>query len=69
MVILSQHVVSGDGIRWFVSLACACRRLIRGWDAVTGYLQADQRIPVYAYLPSHAAFSYLSFEKLAILRK
>ena len=25
--------VSADGIRWFVSLACSCRRLIKGWDA------------------------------------
>ena len=30
--------VSADGIRWFVSLACACEKLIYGWDAVTGYL-------------------------------
>ena len=60
--------VSADGIRWFVSLACACKKLIYGWDAVTGYLQADQRLPVYAYLPSHYQFSNLSFEDLAVFR-
>jgi hypothetical protein len=61
--------VSGDGFRWFVSLACACTRSVFGWDAVTGYLQADQRIAVYAFLPSHYKFSNLSYEELAVLRQ
>ena len=61
--------VSGDGLRWFCSLACQCGKRIRGWDATTGYLQAKQRIPVYAYLPSHQHYSDLSYEKLSIFRE
>ena len=60
--------VSGDGLRWFCSLACACGKLIRGWDATTGYLQTEQRIPVYSYLPSHHGYSDMSYEELATFR-
>ena len=52
--------VSGDGLRWFCSLACASGMEIRGWDAATGYLQTEQRIPVYSYLPSHHGYSDMS---------
>jgi len=64
-----SSTVSGDGVRWFCSLACACKKEIRGWDATTGYLQTQQRVTVYAYLPSHHGFSELSFEALAPFRK
>jgi len=64
-----SSTVSGDGVRWFCSLACACKKEIRGWDATTGYLQTQQRVTVYAYLPSHHGFSDLSFEELAPFRK
>jgi len=30
--------VSGDGLRWFCSLAASCGKEVRGWDATTGYL-------------------------------
>jgi hypothetical protein len=60
--------ISGDGIRWFCALAASCGRRIYGWDAKTGYLQTVQRIPIYAYLPSHHGYSNLTFEKLAELR-
>jgi hypothetical protein len=60
--------VSGDGIRWFCSLAVTCGKEIRGWDATTGYLQTMQRVPVYAYLPSHHGYSNLEYEELAKLR-
>jgi hypothetical protein len=45
---------SADGLRWFVSLACACGKPIKGWDATTGYLQTKQRAPVYRC--AHAVF-------------
>jgi hypothetical protein len=61
--------VSADVFRWFCSLACACGRPIYGWDATTGYLQAKQRTPVYAFLPTHHKFSNLSYEDLAVLRQ
>ena len=60
--------VSGDGLRWFCSLAVACGKEIKGWDATTGYLQTAQRVPVYAYLPSHHGYSNLEYEELAKLR-
>ena len=60
--------ISGDGIRWFCAVAASCGRKIYGWDAKTGYLQTVQRIPIYAYLPSHHGYSDLSYEKLAHLR-
>ena len=59
---------SADGLRWFVSLACACGKLIKGWDATTGYLQTKQRVPVYAYLPSHYKWSSMEYEELAVFR-
>jgi len=46
-----SSTVSGDGLRWFCSLAVTCAEKIKGWDAQTGYLQCEQRIPVY--LTSH----------------
>jgi hypothetical protein len=39
-----------------------------GWDATTGYLQTTQRVPVYAFLPSHYGYSDLPYEELATLR-
>ncbi len=63
-----SSTVSGDGLRWFCSLAVTCAKMIKGWDAQTGYLQTVQRIPVYAYLPSHHGFSDLEFEQLGPLR-
>jgi hypothetical protein len=41
---------------------------VKGWDATTGYLQTKQRVPVYAYLPSHYGCSNLEYEALAIFR-
>jgi hypothetical protein len=64
-----SSTVSGDGLRWFCALAAACNKRIRGWDATTGYLQTEQRIKVYAYLPSHYGYSDLEFEDLAEFRK
>ena len=60
---------SADGLRWFVSLACACGKLIRGWDATTGYLQTKQRIPAHACLPSHYKWSSMEYEELAVFRQ
>jgi hypothetical protein len=64
-----SSTVSGDGLRWFCSLAAACNKRIRGWDATTGYLQTKQRIKIYAYLPSHHGYSDMEFEQLALFRK
>jgi len=64
-----SSTVSGDGLRWFCSLAAACNKRIRGWDATTGYLQTKQRIKIYAYLPSHHEYSDMEYEELAEFRK
>jgi hypothetical protein len=64
-----SSTVSGDGLRWFCSLAAACNKKIRGWDATTGYLQTKQRIKIYAYSPSHHGYSDMEFEELALFRR
>ena len=61
--------VSADGMRWFFALACSTNLQIFGWDATTGYLQADLEIAVYAYLPSHHEYSEMPMEELAVLRQ
>jgi hypothetical protein len=63
-----SSTISGDGIRWFFSLAVTCGNVVKGWDATTGYLQSEQRVPIYAYLPSHHGFAELEFEELGTLR-
>ena len=63
-----SSTISGDGIRWFFSLAVSCGKVVKGWDATTGYLQSEQRVPIYAYLPSHHGFAELEFEELGTLR-
>ncbi len=63
-----SSTISGDELRWFFSLAVTCGKEIKGWDATTSYLQSEQRIPIYAYLPSHHGFAELSFETLGTLR-
>ena len=60
--------IGADALRWFLSVACACGKKIRGLDVSTAYLTADQRIPLFCYKPSHADFSGLSIEELAVLR-
>ena len=61
--------ISWDGIRWCTSVACAMSKRIRGLDAVTGFLQAQEQFDLYAYLPSHGSYSSLSYEELALLRE
>ena len=61
--------VSWDGVRWFLSLACACAMRIYGHDAITGYLQAPEKFDIYAFCPSHEEYSRLTYEELALLRK
>jgi hypothetical protein len=63
-----SSTISGDGLRWFFSLAVTCGKEVKGWDATTGYLQTQQRVPIYAYLPSHHGFSELEFEALGTFR-
>jgi hypothetical protein len=60
--------IGADALRWFLSVACACGKRIRGLDISTAYLTADQRIPLYCFKPSHADFSGLEMEELAVLR-
>jgi hypothetical protein len=60
--------ISWDGIRWCASVACALGKEIKGLDAITGFLQAQEQFDLYAYLPSHGSYSSLSYEELAVLR-
>jgi hypothetical protein len=59
---------SAGGLRWFISLACARGKLIKGWDATTDYLQMKQRVLVYACLPSHYKWPSMECEELAVFR-
>jgi hypothetical protein len=61
--IATDPCVYGKWINWDLAV---CGYEMRGWDATIGYLQVEQRVPVYAYLPSHHGFSDLSFEALGI---
>jgi hypothetical protein len=61
--------ISWDGIRWCASVACAMSKEIKGLDAVTGFLQAREQFDLYAFLPSHAKYSSMSFEELAKVRQ
>ena len=63
------RTVSADGLRWFCAMACACNKRIKGWDATCGYLQTEQRIPLFVHLPSHADYVNLPYEELAQLRQ
>jgi hypothetical protein len=63
-----SSTISWDGIRWCASMACACDKEIYGLDAVTGFLQANEKFDLYAFLPSHGEYSSLSYEELALLR-
>ena len=60
--------ISWDGIRWFAAVACVTGKKIKGLDAITGFLQAKEQFNLYAFLPSHAKYSDLSFEDLAQVR-
>ncbi len=42
----SPVLASGDGLRWFYSLAVTYGKSIKGWSAQTWYLQCKQRIAV-----------------------
>jgi hypothetical protein len=50
-------------------MACATSKELYGLDAVTGFLQAFEECELYAFVPSHGAYSSLSYEKLATLRR
>ena len=60
--------VSGSGVCTFYSIATTCKKMVWGWDAVCGYLQAKEQYDVYAFLPSHQSYSDLEYEDLATLR-
>ena len=60
--------IESETLRWFHSLACACRKVIYGCDAITGYLQSAQRTELYAIKPSHADYLDMTMEELAVLR-
>jgi hypothetical protein len=60
--------IGADALRWFLSVACAYGKKIRGLDIGAAYLTADQRIPLCCFKPSHADFSGLEMEELAVSR-
>jgi hypothetical protein len=61
--------ISSTGMTTFYSLATTSRKLVGGWDAVQGYLQTKEQYDIYTYLPTHAGYSNLEYEEIAILRE
>ena len=60
--------ISSTGMTTFYSLATTSRKLVGGWDAVQGYLQTKEQFDIYTYLPTHAGYSELEYEEIAVLR-
>ena len=61
--------VSNTGICLFFSLATSCNKEVWGWDAICGYLQCEEQYDVFAFLPSHHAYSSLEYEDIALMRQ
>jgi len=60
--------VGADGVRLFFSLATQLGRAIKSLDVVQAYLQAEQRSPLYALLPSSVDVIDLSDGEVEKLR-
>jgi hypothetical protein len=61
----SPAMASAGSSHWRLSAAI---RLEDGMQQRVSYLQVEERVPAYAYLPSHYGLSNLSFEALGELR-
>jgi hypothetical protein len=61
--------ISSTGTTVFFSIGTTSRKQIGGWDAVAGYLQTTEQFDIYAYLPTHAEYSGLDYDEIALLRK
>jgi hypothetical protein len=61
--------VTADSIRFFFSLATSMNKQVHGGDVKCAYLNARQRIPIYAYLPSYWDLVDLTWEKLGEIRR
>ena len=52
----------------FYAMATTSCKQVGGWDAVAGYLQTTEQFDIYAFLPTHAGYSRLEYEEIAVLR-
>ena len=62
-----SSTVPWDGIRWCASVACATNKEIYGLDAVTGFLQTNEKFDFYAYTPPHGKHLKLLLRLLWLL--
>ena len=60
--------VTADGLRWFLSMACACNKQIYGGDVATAYLTGEQRTDLSAYIPSFGQLYALPMSEILKLR-
>jgi hypothetical protein len=60
--------VSGDGLWWLLSLACAANKKIRGGDISTAYLTGEQRSDLAAFIPSFGELWRMDWTELERLR-
>ena len=61
--------VAADSIRLFFCLAAQLGKLVKSLDVKQAYLQADQNIPLYAFLPSYIDLVDLNEEQLLKVRR
>ncbi len=43
-----SSTVSGDGLRWFCSLACSCKKVIKGWVSTNPTTRKGLCFPTFA---------------------
>ena len=60
--------VTADGLRWFLSMACACNKQIYGGDVATAYLTDEQRTDLSAYILSFGQLYALPMSEILKLR-
>jgi hypothetical protein len=60
--------VGADGVRFFFSLATQLHKQIKSLDVVQAYLQAFQKKPVYAFLPSYVDILEMTDSEIETLR-
>jgi hypothetical protein len=60
--------VTADGLRWFLSMACACNKQIYGGDVATAYLTGEQRTDLSSYIPSFGELYKLPIDALRKMR-
>ena len=68
-MLTKSKAVAAETVRFCISLAVGCGRLIKQGDTITAYLQSEQRKRTYCYRPSHADFLFKDTDDLSKFRR